>query len=371
MKYRVTALTPLLVGDGQTLSPIDYMIWKDQVNVLDQRRIFRLLSKGTRLDGYLTQLSRAQKLDFASWGGFAQNYAGRRIPFEHASSSQYWEKTQAEYLHIPTFCSAWNGPFLPASALKGALRTAVLHCKANEAHLKEMADNIGDRLPRRVGEIASDKILGGSDPLRLVMAGDSSPAAPTSFKVYALRVSTLAQKGSNLELAWKTAPRGNVPGRSPESATPIFAEMAVPGASFEGDWTVRTFLQSRRDGGNVERIFASANEQAAKLLATQKHYAETAQLPLVAESMQKLSEKVAQLGERRNACLLNIGWGGGLTGKTPFDTANETFRGVLRKVPDYQNAIRSGMPFPKTRRVVFERNQPATLPGWAMLEMLD
>ena len=71
MKYRLTCLTPTLVGDGQKLAPIDYMVWKEHVNVLDQRRIFRLLSKGPRLDGYLAQLKKADKLDFASWGGFA------------------------------------------------------------------------------------------------------------------------------------------------------------------------------------------------------------------------------------------------------------------------------------------------------------
>ena len=74
MKYRITCLTPTLVGDGQKLAPIDYMVWKDHVNVLDQRRIFRLLARGPRLEGYLTQLKTATKLDFASWGGFAQNF---------------------------------------------------------------------------------------------------------------------------------------------------------------------------------------------------------------------------------------------------------------------------------------------------------
>ena len=54
MRYRLTCLTPLLVGDGRKLSPIDYMVWKDHVNVLDQWRIFRLLAKGPRLEGYLT-----------------------------------------------------------------------------------------------------------------------------------------------------------------------------------------------------------------------------------------------------------------------------------------------------------------------------
>ena len=66
MRYRLTCLTPLLVGDGGKLSPIDYMVWKDHVNVLDQWRIFRLLAKGPRLEGYLTQLKTAEKLDFAN-----------------------------------------------------------------------------------------------------------------------------------------------------------------------------------------------------------------------------------------------------------------------------------------------------------------
>ena len=44
-------------------------------------------------------------------------------------------------------------------------------------------------------------------------------------------------------------------------------------------------------------------------------------------------------------------------------------RKILRSMPLYQRAIQTGMPFPKPRRVVFEGNQPASLPGWVMLEV--
>src|SRR5450631_3625056 len=127
MKYKLTALTPLLVGDGRELSPIDYMVWKDQVNVLDQNRIFKLLSRGPRLEGYLTQLKKATKLDFASWGGFAQNYADRRIPFSDASLSKHIDRAQGDSLNIPLFAAGTSGPYLPATALKGALHTGMLH----------------------------------------------------------------------------------------------------------------------------------------------------------------------------------------------------------------------------------------------------
>src|SRR5579864_6133116 len=112
MNYRVTCLSPTLVGDGQKLSPIDYMVWKDHVNVLDQGRIFRLLSKGPRLDGYLAQLRKAERLDFGSWGGFAQNFAGRRIPFENAGAAALCEKAHPENLFIPTFATSTTGPYL-------------------------------------------------------------------------------------------------------------------------------------------------------------------------------------------------------------------------------------------------------------------
>ena len=145
MKYRVTCLTPTLVGDGQKLAPIDYMVWKDHVNVLDQRRIFRLLAKGPRLEGYLTQLKTADKLDFASWGGFAQNFAGRRIPFEHSSSVPVWERARSENLFIPTFATSTSGPYLPATAIKGALRTGAVFDRWNEKTLRELASAHGRR----------------------------------------------------------------------------------------------------------------------------------------------------------------------------------------------------------------------------------
>jgi CRISPR-associated protein Csm5 len=38
-------------------------------------------------------------------------------------------------------------------------------------------------------------------------------------------------------------------------------------------------------------------------------------------------------------------------------------------VPLYSRALTTGLRFPETRRIVFLNNQPATLPGWAVLEV--
>jgi len=90
------------------------------------RRIFRLLARGPRLDGYLAQLKRAERLDFASWGGFAQNFAGRRIPFEHSSAAVHWERARERKPPHPDLRRRYTGPYLPGSALRGALRTGMV-----------------------------------------------------------------------------------------------------------------------------------------------------------------------------------------------------------------------------------------------------
>ena len=379
VKYRVMCLTPTLVGDGQKLAPIDYMVWKDHVNVLDQTRIFRLLAKGPRLEGYLSQLKKADKLDFASWGGFAQNYSGRRIPFEHASSTPLWERAHAEDLFIPTFATSPSGPYLPATALKGALRTGIVHAQFSERALADLAARSGSegRLPRRPGNSIEDAALGsgGSDAMRLVSASDSSAIAENSFRVYMLRVATLESRGGGkLELGWKQSPRGSV--RRAEDSTPMFAEMAVPGTVFEGEWRENAFLSQpeiaktlrRRDRLDRSRLFDQVNGYTEQILALQKQYAEWTGLGQLKATIEALQQRLSEIRQASFGCMLPLGWGAGFLSKTSFlNTKDETYRKILSQVGFYARAIQSGLPFPKTRRIVFLANQPASLAGFVHL----
>ncbi len=363
MRYKVTCLTPTLVGDGRKLAPIDYMVWKDAVNVLDQTRIFRLLSKGPRLEGYLSQLKKATKLDFASWGGFAQNYAERRVPFEDASLTGFWEKAPADLLFIPTFASGPSGQYLPATALKGSLRTGALVEGWKENTTRDLAARFTERPPRRPAIAVEEQVLGGggSDRMRSASAGDSRPIANTAFQIHLVRVSTLqVRPGGGYSVAWKQASRGNV--ARPEDGTPAFAEMAVAGTEFEGDW-------KWRQKAAPARMFDAANKYAARMLDIHQQYAESSGLATLANGIRALRQSL-DAARGKNACLLSIGWGAGFAGKSALlDTANAEFRKILQSQPSFQRAIQSGLPFPKTRRIVFQKNQPAALPGWVKFEV--
>jgi CRISPR-associated protein Csm5 len=362
MKYRLTCLTPTLIGDGQRLAPIDYMVWKDHVNVLDQRRIFRLLAKGPRLDGYLAQLKTASRLDFASWGGFAQNFAGRRIPFEHPSSIPCWEKAKPENLFIPTFAVSPSGPYVPGTAIKGALRTGAVHDRWNE---KTMAALAADDRPARNPALKAEEAAlggGGSNRMRRVSAGDSLPVTHQNMKVYLIRVAALvARAADKFEVGWKSS-RGSVDARRIDESTPMFVEMASPGTSFEGAWQERSI-------GDRAKIFSAANRYAAAQLARHKEYAAWAGLSTLAATLAQLEAKLEEVARAQSACIVSIGWGGGLVGKSAYmETTDESYRQIMKRDSFYQAALRTGMPFPKTRKVIFEGGKPANLPGWVLIE---
>jgi CRISPR-associated protein Csm5 len=369
VKYRVTCLTPTLVGDGQKLAPIDYMVWKDHVNVLDQRRIFRLLAKGPRLEGYLTQLKTADKLDFASWGGFAQNFAGRRIPFEHSSSVPVWERSRSENLFIPTFATSPSGPYLPATAIKGALRTGAVFERWTEKTMRELATRMEEdaRPPRNPAGKAEDAVLGGhgGNRMRRVGTADSAPVAYTGMKIYLLRTSTMVARGAGkFELGWKT-PRGTADNRRVEDSTPVFAEMAAPGMVFEGLW-------KETSGQDRQKLFQASNSYATSQIQRHKAYAQATGLERLAATLGDLEKHVLESGNGagNNACVLSLGWGAGMLSKISVaDTADPGYRSILRHVSLYQQAVQTGLPFPKTRKIVFEGGRPAYLPGWVLLEV--
>ncbi len=373
MRYSVTALTPLLVGDGRELSPIDYMVWKDHVNVLDQGRIFKLLARGPRLEGYLTQLRKATKLDFASWGGFAQNFSHRRIPFEHPELTPIWNSAPPESLFIPTFATSPTGTYMPASALKGALRTGLVFSGWSGQTIDRIASSLeGERVPRRIAESA--EAGAGASQTRVLSIADSETVPSAALRIYLLRTASLdTRQSGKTQLAWKVAGRGSVPGQRAAESTPIFAEMALPGTTFSGDWQERRFFENPeltsalgwRSVPELKTFIDAANKYASVQLAAHSHYAEMTGLDGLHSTLEGLKADLARVSETPLSCLLSLGWGGGFLSKSGFlETDRDAYRSILRAVPAINKALRENLPFPKTRKIVFVRGQPTSLPGW-------
>jgi CRISPR-associated protein Csm5 len=80
----------------------------------------------------------------------------------------------------------------------------------------------------------------------------------------------------------------------------------------------------------------------------------------------------AELESVQNApltCLLSVGWGSGFLAKAGLlETENAAYRKILRSVPAIGKSLRDNVPFPKTRRIVFLKGQPSTVPGWVRIQ---
>jgi CRISPR-associated protein Csm5 len=354
------------------------MVWKDQVNVLDQARIFKLLARGPRLEGYLTQLRKATKLDFASWGGFAQNFSQRRIPFEHTDTVGTWNAAPQEALFIPTFASTYRGAYLPASALKGALRTGLVFSRWSGATIDRAAASLeGDRPPRRLGETA--EASAEASRLRVLAVADSDPVPASTFKIFLSRTASLdLRQADKPQLVWKVAGRGSVSPQRISDATPVFAEMAAPGTEFRGGWEERNFLKNPdfsrslgwRSTPDMAVIAEAANRYAAAQLALHADYAKVTGLIALQQTIAHLQADLASIQSDSLSCLLCLGWGGGFGSKTAFpDTGLESYRKILKAVPAFSRSVRENIVFPKTRRIIFTGGQPASLAGWVKLEL--
>ncbi len=286
-----------------------------------------------------------------------------------------------ESLHIPTFAAGASGPYLPGCADQGrvAHRNAVRQLARGNA-----ARRAGPSVGRsRAAPAGGDGRKSRRSVLPVPTVCDSSvPAIPirstrTNFKVYLLRTSTLQPRGNQYALGWKQSPRGAVDGARPEESTPTFAEMAAPGSVFEGNWAEKNFFlqpEVRRalrwpESFDRSKIFEAANIYAAGLLTAQRNYAATAGLGLLDKSLEELEQRLAQ-ARQNGSCLLALGWGGGLLAKSSWlDTTNPEYRKILEQFTLYNRALSTNLPFPKTRRIVFLNNRPATLPGWAELRV--
>jgi CRISPR-associated protein Csm5 len=201
--------------------------------------------------------------------------------------------------------------------------------------------------------------------MRRVGTADSAPVTYSGMKIYLLRTSTMVARGAGkFELGWKS-PRGTSDARRIDDSTPVFAEMAAPGMVFEGLWKENS-AQDR------QKLFQASNSFAASQIQRHKAYAEATGLERLAATLGDLEKRVTEAGNAagNDACILALGWGAGMLSKISVgDTADPSYRSILRHVSLYQKAVQTGLPFPKTRRIVFEGGRPAHLPGWVLLEI--
>jgi CRISPR-associated protein Csm5 len=117
-------------------------------------------------------------------------------------------------------------------------------------------------------------------------------------------------------------------------------------------------------------VLEAANQYALAMIEAHKRYAEGIGLAQVKQSLEGLELRLAEARRSGEACLLCLGWGGGLLARVAWlKTDDPAYREVIGMSKFYTRGAYPGFPFPKTRRIVFLEDRPAALPGWVLLEV--
>jgi len=198
-KLEITTLSPIHVGDGNKLTPLEYLRRGNTIHVVSEDRFFEELVRHRLVERFINYV---EKIRDASLEGFLRD-AKLGVPERILKYSREVLSRSVKSKQISTFIKNAEGKaYVPGSEIKGAVRIALLHSILEREPtktsiiidmLKRGLPNEDDLMRPRIREPQGD--LG-----RLVRFSDSNPVDRIAV-VQTYRVSTRLANPVPLTLA--------------------------------------------------------------------------------------------------------------------------------------------------------------------------
>lgn len=355
----VTLLTPLHIGTGrELLLDYDYAVRDDRTWRIDEDALLEAQDvDDPAIAGQLARTPPAQLLDK---GDFCEDspfflYVLQGRPRSRQRGAQLREQIK----------DARQRPYLPGTSLKGALRTALAWHGFGALKMRPDARQLGRR-PKWAAQRIERSILGqdpNHDLLRALHVGDSAPVGTERLMLVNAQVLTRRGSGAPIEA------------EAVQSNTTFCLTVKLDEALFSR-WAHRLNLGTRQDW--LRRLPAVVRAHTANRVKVERQW--YAGRP-DAQIAQRFYKELANLNLSENACVLQIGWGGGWHSKTLGSRLQADGRFMEGIIGDYRLARgrrRQGDPFPKSRRAVVRVargkdgravERPGVPLGWALMEI--
>jgi len=364
MKYKLCILTPLHIGTGKTIFPIEYLL-ENKFYRIDMAGLF----KGPHFDNNkFIQQSMKEPLYL---GDFAPEPARRHIRYELKVSSHCRNMLLSRKNKVREFVKSNDLPYIPGSSLKGALRTVVLWSRLKNPSGK--IDKAIRRLtfnkknPRGVDD-RLERLVFGKDPkydiFKVLHIGDTFPKDIEDLEVYEVRTLTTTRNGHN----WKRFT--------------TFIEGLQPKVKYEGSLKIDEWLFTSPNWGFMDKqkfiknLPYYCNQFAESLIRREKEfyqkYNNPSELEEIIDEYNLLEDELKRCG--KNEFLLHFAWGTGwhsmTVGRILQQYPNFDF---LKLRETYALGKRKNKPyflgeFPKTRKIIFEDGKPKYPLGWTKIK---
>lgn len=372
--WEITLLSPLHIGDGETLfQGMDYIPAKDGLQVIHIDKVLESVADNPRAVNDLGKMKlgefiKSYKLNISP--EYTLKAAGGVAPAEIRRFTK----------------SAYGEPYLPGSTLKGAIRTSLWTTlnppkphSLSVGDFKQRERNLDDykkKVKRLTGEPQCDFLR----PLSI----SDSIGIPAKSNMKAQEIKFFNIRIGN-EGGWKDIPsRKTMP--SYEKAAGVFVEAIPAGKRFH----VRASLDYRLLTEPYEKIwplpkakglsgFSSlaqaindhSQEAVNRELDFFKKYSETATGATgVVNYYEGLLEAFKQVGNKKESFLIRLAWGIGWRGMTG-DWLRDSDLAEVRKIIKPPLGKSGFDIFPKTRRLAMEDGSPKSPLGWVLVRPVE
>jgi CRISPR-associated protein Csm5 len=403
MKYTLETISPVHIGTGDIISPIEYVI-DDKFYRVDMDELFK--DKVFDNDKFIESAKGGQLYlgDFAP--DLGKKHVRYLVDIFPSTKNSLQKSIGGRSSEVREFIKTGDALYIPGSSIKGAIRTAILWwVLKNDPSKFEKAESCLEDLissPRRVDKKYADeeieKLVFGSDPthdlLKVLQVSDTNPISIKSLKIEEVQTLTTRPRGHG----WK--------------GFTTFIESLKPRTSLEFNMCLDKFLLKNEISREIhfddkrellQQVPKICNDFAKNFIEDEIAFFNEydGELRDISAFYSDLKRVVEGLD---NSFLLHLSWGSGWQGMTiGKNLSSEILDKIRRKFdlgkrvhtlcgervkPDRRNRgywfcqrCRRGRlseedtemvePFPKTRKIVFEDGKPKYPLGWVKIKVGD
>lgn len=362
----IEVLTPVHIGSGVKLTEgIDFIKTDNSVHIVSQAELMKHLENDP------------DEMERFIQGNYKLS-ALNRIP-----DGKKYNISIGRTSEINEFEKNGNGkPYIPGSSLKGSIRTILIKKRFNALSPSDQ-NNLLQRVTSNKKEWVSEPIikelLGDKSNENLMRVLEIFDAEFEELELEKILILSLTnEKGTSY--GWKQLwNKQNTP--NPNQASQIIAETLPVGIKGYTSISLNNFLYNNPTAQstlqfnesalkNIQNLSSEINNYSRQKLEKEKLFFEKLTSPkklnLVIKEIDNLIKKIENLSN--NEFILRISWGSGWKGMTG-DYLDENWLNIFRR--KYQLGKRDFPIFPKTRRIVFEDNEPKYLTGWIKIKLND
>ncbi len=366
----IEVLTPVHIGSGVKLANgIDFISTRDAVTIVQQSELMKFLEENPdEMEKFIKGNYKLSQLDLGTIG---KRYSinGERV----------FDITEFER-------NGLGKPYIPGSSIKGAIRTIIIKTifdkLPSDNDRNELLKKVTDKKKEWASKPIVEELLGKDSNVNLMRVLEVFDAEFEEVSLEKVLILSLSNSEANA-YKWKKMGRDAINQDDPLKATSIFVEALPIGVKGNSSISLSSFLFNNQKAkeqlkfsesslSNIDSFIKTINAYSLEKLNNEMLFFQKL------NSSKKLNELLKNIDSlisetdklKKDEMILRLSWGSGwlgMTGGYLDDGWLKTFRekyGGKRGMgkPEFQI-------FPKTRRIVFEDDQPKYLTGWIKISL--